>query len=421
MVICRLNGGLGNQFYQYTYARTLAHNLNTELKLDVISCKLHDSKPKHSHDFDYYHFDVFNIVPEFATLEEINRVKENGVTPPPLPNLKDFQGDIYIAGSWMMNNGYYFSIIDTIRKEFTLNRPFNPIAESWRQKILAAECAVSMHFRQGDYVYAPDSLKAKAQSWLFIPTFDYYHTCIDILKQRYKNLTVFVFSNNIQWVKENLRLDVPIEFVEGCETDDEEWLLISLCKHNISASSTFSSSAGNLNANPDKKMFSPGFSNSDEVKKFHDSLTPAKKDALLNTNGRIRIPVDCYNQPKVTIQPFFSVLLVVNDDIATIAGTLDSLLKQDYRWHELIIIDNASTDGSNKICKDTIAGRENVIFKKLYSKVTNADAWNMALDMAQGRYVSFITGGGYNIQRSHRMVLEKCKSNGRCPYFFRVA
>ena len=95
------------------------------------------------------------------------------------------------------------------------------------------------------------------------------------------------------------------------------------------------------------------------------------------------------------MNPIFSVLLVVNNDIATIAETLDSVLKQDYKYYEVIIIDNASTDGSNKICKDAVAGKENVIFKKLYSKVTNADAWNMALDMAQGQYVSFLKGNDW--------------------------
>lgn len=74
-----------------------------------------------------------------------------------------------------------------------------------------------MHFRHGDFAYNP---KLTAACFNITPI-DYYCTCIDILKQRYNNMTVFIFSDNLPWVKKNLHLDVPTEFVEGVETDNE--------------------------------------------------------------------------------------------------------------------------------------------------------------------------------------------------------
>lgn len=174
---------------------------------------------------------------------------------------------------------------------------------------------------------------------------------------------------------------------------NEEWLLMSYCKHNINPNSSFSECAASLNSNPDKKIFSPRASTASGVQQFLDSLTPAQKDSLLDAKGYIKVPFDYYNQPDITIRPFFSLLLVVNNDAATIANTLDSLLNQDYKYYEVIIIDNASSDGSDEICREKIAGKKNITYRRLHSKVKNADAWNVANSIwAEGEYVSFLKG-----------------------------
>ena len=388
MVIVQLAGGLGNQFAQYVSARLLAYKLGTELKLDITSAPIsNEEKPRfHIH----YRLGEFNIIENFATVEEIKHVKENGlINKGKLPPLEGLQGDIYMQGQYPRSEESFIDIIDIVRKEFTLKRPFNPKAEAWRQKILSAECAVSMHFRHGDFAYNP---KLTAACFNITPI-DYYCTCIDILKQRYNNMTVFIFSDNLPWVKKNLHLDVPPEFVEGVETDNEEWLLMSYCKHNINPNSSFSECAASLNSNPDKKIFSPRASTASGVQQFLDSLTPAQKDSLLDAKGYIKVPFDYYNQPDITIRPFFSLLLVVNNDAATIANTLDSLLNQDYKYYEVIIIDNASSDGSDEICREKIAGKKNITYRRLHSKVKNADAWNVANSIwAEGEYVSFLKG-----------------------------
>lgn len=74
------------------------------------------------------------------------------------------------------------------------------------------------------------------------------------LKKTFSNLTAFVFSDDLEWVKENLKLDVPMEFVANCESDNEEFHLMSLCEHTIIANNTFSRWAAWLNFNPEKKF-----------------------------------------------------------------------------------------------------------------------------------------------------------------------
>ena len=396
MVIVQLAiGGLGNQFYQYAFARNLACKLKTELKIDLSRIKtFNESKHRSAETPTNYRLGAFNIQENFATPEEIKLVKAKGITLRSLqefqtlePNLKNFKGDIFLQNYWMFGEKYFSDIINVIREEFTLKKPFSPNAEAFKQKIISAEYSVSMHFRHGDFGYNP-ALHRKDKPWFNITPLDYYYTCLDILKHRYSNLTVFVFSNNLQWVKENLHLDVPTEFIEGCETDDEEWILMSMCRFNIIPASSFAYSAFSLNSNPKKKMFSLRTSNADGVQKFLKELTPSKKDALLDS-VYIGVPFDYDNQQKITMRPIFSLLLVVNNDVKTISDTLDSILNQNYEYYEVIIIDNASTDGSGKICQQAIAGRENVTFKKLWTKVKNAEAWNMALKMTNGGGITF--------------------------------
>lgn len=391
MVIVELSAALGNQIFQYAVGKCIAQRLKTELKLD-----LHMFKPKSRCDVTsraYYRLGAFNISGEIATAEEVAQVKKTGlILNKPFAYWNDLQGDILVQGYWMFYIGYFDEVIDIIRKEFTLKEPLSPNAEAWNKKILSAECSVSMHFRHGDKLYDP-VVKNSKQNWTDTLPIDYYLSCLSILKQRYNNLTVFAFSDNISWVKENLQVDVPIEFVEGNEKDVEEWILMSRCKYNICANSSFSKSATYLNSNPDKRGFLPYPATEEGFNAFlRRSTSPAEKLKILDSNTYIGIPYNLENQPHIKLRPYYSLLLVVNNDAATIASTLDSLLAQDYEYYEVIIIDNASTDGSREICRQKIEGKENVIFKKFHSKVTNAKAWNVALEMAQGYYVFFLKG-----------------------------
>ncbi len=66
MIITELTGGLGNQLFQYSLGRFLAHKYNAELKLDLTQFE----KEKFTHH-NYYHLEAFNITENFATEEDI--------------------------------------------------------------------------------------------------------------------------------------------------------------------------------------------------------------------------------------------------------------------------------------------------------------------------------------------------------------
>ena len=399
MIISRIVAGLGNQLFMYAAGRRLAHKLNAEFKLDVSRYK----------DGIGYALNLFNVHEDLATPDEIECFKSEGHVKREqntlkgifMPEVLDYPDNVYLEGCWE-NEKYFADIADIIREEFTLKNPLSPNAEAWKQKILSAECAVSIHVRRGDFLYLGHSIFA-------VPHLDYFQECINQLRQCYKNLTVFVFSIDPKWCKEHFIFDIPVEFIfnGGGNAATEDLYLMSLCKHNICSNSTFSWWGAWLNQNPDKKVFFPLPSNIFGTKQTWRHFSAERNEnSPLDSDKWIRVPFDLdkrlnlfFDQAdvksetvNVKIRPIFSLLLVVNDDSATLAETLNSLFKQDYKYYEVIIVDNSLNDVTTKLCRDTIVGKENVIFRKLYSKVTNVEAWNMALNMAQGQYVSFIKG-----------------------------
>lgn len=382
MIIVYIMGGIGNQLYQYATGRRLAHKLNTELKLDLTQYTFDHMRP--------YILNLFNIKETIATSEEIFAMKpfdepKNACFAPEVLNCPD---NIYLKGYWQ-HEEYFADIADILHGELTLKNPLGSAAKHWKEKILAAENSVSLHFRHGDFVYSPVNQNNPVFA---IPPLDYYYECLNTLKREYKNLTLFVFSDNLNWCKEKFHSEFQTEFIEGADLNDvEELYLMSLCKHNIISKSTFSWWGAWLNQNPDKKVFMPVVCSNG---KNLDQRYPAKveENSLLDSSKWIRIPFDIDAQSSVTLRPYFSFLIVVNNDVDTIVESLGSLLEQDYKFFELIVIDNASTDGSGKICREVAKTFDNITYIKLQEKVQNGAAWNIALKVAQGYYVMFLKG-----------------------------
>ena len=411
MIISQIKCGIGNQLFRYAMGRRLAHKWNAEFKIDISEYK--------ANKFRSCILDNFNITATLASPEEIERLQRlrEGTN---LGKEKkswyfwsevlDYPDDLYVNGAWE-DERYFADISDIIRKEFTLKVSLSTEAQYWKEKILASECSVSLHFRHGDFAYSPFIKLFPSNAIL---PFDYYYNCINILKQSYPNLTLFVFSNNLQWIKENLRVDLPVDFVEGENLKDfEELYLMSLCKHNIIANSTFSWWAAWLNQNPDKKVFMP-IPSSDDAKIGYRYSPIRNENSSLDSDKWIRIPFDVNAKPSITMRPWFSLLLVMNNDAAQIIDSLNSILRQNYEFFELIIVDNASTDDSGKICKQVIKDHDNVTLIKLYNKVQNGAAWNIALKAAQGYYVLFLKSNDrllINTLSSSYLINENAFSN----------
>lgn len=387
MIITHIMGGIGNQLFQYACGRALAQKYNTELKLDLTQAKA----DKNSHH-NYYRLGEFNIRENFATPEEIASLQTfeeervNGVPGVFFPKILDAPDNIFLKGYWQSEK-YFSDIADIIRREYTLKNPLGEVSNSWLKKILAAECAVSLHLRHGDYL-----TPLLRNDFGVLPT-EYYRICVDELKKTFPNLKLFVFSDDLAWAKENLNFGVPIEFVEGCERDAEELYLMSRCKHNIISHSTFSWWGAWLNQNPDKKVFAPypWMRNPDG---FYDIIP----------DSWTKIPVDYEKHAYDEFPPLLSIILYVENNLDTIGISTSSILSQDFKDYEIVIVD-ASTDGSGEFCRK-FSGNPKVTFVRASRLIGKFAAWNLGVECARGDYVLFLTGKDFILMNVIKMLAQ---------------
>lgn len=110
--------------------------------------------------------------------------------------------------------------------------------------------SVSIHVRRGDYLSDPalGNLISK----------QYYIDAINYIKNKVNNPTYFIFSNDIEWCRQNLDLEncYYIDWNKGKESY-RDMQLMSLCKHNIIPNSSFSWWGAWLNNNLEKIVVAP--------------------------------------------------------------------------------------------------------------------------------------------------------------------
>jgi len=268
MVIVRLMGGLGNQMFQYAAGRAVAYRNRTQLKLDL---SYFDQNPRRSYKLHH-----FNIAESIATPDEvthftrrdlwsrISHLIERYLLPSYKrsvfaerffhfdPNVLRLRGNVYLIGYWQSEK-YFKDIEQIIRQDFTFKHA--PDTENQRlAHIIANTNSVSLHIRRGDYISNPVTYQYHG-----VCSLDYYRAAIETLTQAIGQPHFFVFSDNMAWAQQNLKLDYPVTFVthNGAERDYEDLRLMSQCKHHIIANSTFSWWGAWLCAYPSKIVIAP--------------------------------------------------------------------------------------------------------------------------------------------------------------------
>lgn len=273
MVITQLLGGLGNQMFQYAVARRIAEKNNAELKLDISALNnFKEGTPRK------YNLHAFDIADNFATEDEIATMKKRGDSffslakkklglrissyegksfvaekhchfDPEVLNLGD---NVYLQGYWQSEK-YFSDIEDIIRKDFAFKISPTESNQKMMDEIKSQNLA-SLHIRRGDYVS-----DQKTNQYHGICSLDYYARGAKLIAERNQNIRFLIFSDDIAWVKENLRLNYPMTFVDinDDEHNYEDMRLMSLCRNNIIANSSFSWWGAWLNQNPEKIVIAP--------------------------------------------------------------------------------------------------------------------------------------------------------------------
>lgn len=268
-------GGLGNQMFQYAAGRSLAYRLNCPLLLDIFFLK----DRTYRKDFSYRDFslDIFDLKADILTDIELirNGLVLEGYTPKHFISklmrlisgfkiyveedssfynfeVNTIKRRTYLIGYFQCEK-YFENVTDIIRQDFSFPKTLSFVNERLAKKILH-EDSISIHIRRGDYV------KNKTVNALFgVCNLEYYYKAIEMITNVVKNPIFYVFSDDLQWAEANLKIDYDTVFVKGntAETSFEDMRLMSLCKHNIIANSSFSWWAAWLNNNESKMVIAP--------------------------------------------------------------------------------------------------------------------------------------------------------------------
>lgn len=268
MIVSEILGGLGNQMFQYAVGLSLATKLNTDFRLDKTKFKGYKAHKfgldtlRLSIDFmdpaDYFLLERSNSatrnIKEFVKSKKSNKpavkvYRERGFAY--APEVLSMKGDVYLTG-YFQSEKYFLSIRDSLLTAFKPKK-VSKDARAMAEKIIKEKKSVSLHVRRGDYVSNPDANKYHGTK-----SVDYYNAALLRVEKSQKDSTVFVFSDDIEWCKKNLKLVTKqIVWVDSENSAIEDIYLMSLCKSNIIANSTFSWWGAWLNNNPKKIVVAP--------------------------------------------------------------------------------------------------------------------------------------------------------------------
>lgn len=285
MLITKIVGGLGNQMFQYAMAKAFSLKYNVQLKID---CSSFNNK-NYINEEGYLLKKVFGIPENEANINDY--FKTLGFSTILLPLIrrnilkslykrviffekkifhfdedlkKGFKANGYIHGYWQSEKYFsqYANIICNIFK--------------FKHEVLSTNCknyiqtindknSISLHIRRGDYISNPIFNQIYN-----ICDVDYYQNAIKFMQNKIANPHFFVFTDDISWTMSRPEFLDRTKFTI-CSDGSESWndlYLMSLCKHNIIANSSFSWWGAWLNSNLNKIVISPKlwFKNGTEIK-----------------------------------------------------------------------------------------------------------------------------------------------------------
>ncbi len=237
MNIIKIQGGLGNQLFQYAFGKALQNNGKSiffDLSWYTKNPHLRWERP---YNLNKFHTQV-NRSP---FLSNIKRIKDHGCT-------IDFDllklDNVYFDGYWQYH-AFYTDLQPILQKEFTLREEYYT-KEFLAYKEMVFGCdSISVHVRRGDYV---------GKNGFHTLPFSYYYEAISKIKGNH----IFIFSDDISWCKKRFQQEYftqPLTFISSKDYLDFE--LMKFCKHNVISHSTFSWWAAYLNSNEQKIVVAP--------------------------------------------------------------------------------------------------------------------------------------------------------------------
>ncbi len=242
MIIVEISAGLGNQMYQYAFAKALAQKKNDLLLIDR---KLYQTDSTRNYNLNK--FNIFCITLNSANLIGIicrkivvlfSLKKTKRLVNDPIwecPDFIDYKSyNISLLGTWAFSDSFK-SIWNQLSKELSLKKQYRVKIQPLIEKI-KQEDSVSIHIRRGDYLNSSSAFQI-----FNILEDDYYLKAIEIIESRLEKPKYYLFTDDIKSCTEMLKdRNVEIISLNDSFTDYEEFELMKSCRHHIIANSTFS-------------------------------------------------------------------------------------------------------------------------------------------------------------------------------------
>jgi len=245
MIISRIMGGLGNQMFQYALARSLAIKNNALIAIDESAINADSLREPR--------LDLLNTkISKDVEPGQYQQVAEKGFRFQ--ASVLDLTGNILLTGYWQSEK-YFKDIREQLVEDFSIKAPIQTENKKLLKVVEGCQ-SVSVHIRRTDYV-----TNSRTNQVHGLCSLDYYKKAIEIIDKNVKDSHLVFFSDDIEWVKDNLPEDKKRAHtyvdINGEGEEHLDMFLMSRCKHNIIANSSFSWWGAWLNQNKDKIVVTP--------------------------------------------------------------------------------------------------------------------------------------------------------------------
>lgn len=297
MIIVHVMGGLGNQLYQYAMYEKLK-SMGKAVKLDTHAYTTQNENDKEWRKLELEWLEGLSY--EVCSEDERTAFLDNSMSMPNRIRRKLFgrknhtvseekmympeiyeMDDVYLYGYWACEK-YYEDMIPVLQSKIRFPKSDDIRNQQCMEQMQRTE-SVSIHIRRTDYLSVADGAR-----YMGICTDAYYDAAIEYMRSHLHNPQFYIFSDDIAYVREHYRgEDMHIVDWNIGENSMYDMQLMSMCKHNICANSTFSIWGARLNQNHDKLMIRPLRHDNYETVPVEQMQEYWKQWILMDSTGRL--------------------------------------------------------------------------------------------------------------------------------------
>ena len=266
MIYVNMSGGLGNQLFEYAYAREIQRLTGQNIELNIYELVNYEQNRKFALD-RYALPDTVHIgkreLPWYVHRRSLRGALIRKISPKLMKwygirhnghiwyesSYTDFpepvvSRDIYLGGYWQSPR-YSMDVHSEMISDILIREELSEEISQLHSKI--SECnAVCMHVRRDDYVGSNYEVCSE----------NYYQQAMQNLESQFSDLTYYVFSDDPEWAEKHIHGHKQMVYVKGHQ-DYEDLYLMSGCHHFIMSNSSYSWWAQELSVYKDKQVYAP--------------------------------------------------------------------------------------------------------------------------------------------------------------------